>query len=210
LPYSTNPDSNVTALGTNIAELCAAGSINNAIRILMADLTTWYNAAQPLIATIAAKQPGNAVLTALAGAGAAANQIAVYTGSDQAGLTPLTPFMQTVLDDADSATACVTLGAVRVASMSLANPGYIRFQISGIAPFYFQIAFGSAIFAPGSNSVNYHTAFPNVSFCVLSAGGGGPAEERNNPGVSATSASGFTAFSTLAGSTTGWYIAIGF
>jgi hypothetical protein len=35
--YSTNPDNNTTIAGTNVAENCSPGGINNAIRQLMAD-----------------------------------------------------------------------------------------------------------------------------------------------------------------------------
>lgn len=41
--YSTTPDNNITIGGTNIAEMCAAGNLNNAIRQMMADVRVMYN-----------------------------------------------------------------------------------------------------------------------------------------------------------------------
>ncbi|MFD1104268.1 hypothetical protein [Sphingobium olei] len=43
IDYSTTPDSNTSVRGINIAENCAAGNINAAIRAIMADIRLMYN-----------------------------------------------------------------------------------------------------------------------------------------------------------------------
>lgn len=205
--WSTNAANNGNTLGVNIAEQCASANLNNALREAMAQIAAWYNVAQPLIATIASKLTSTSAASALAGVTPGADKIPYFTDGVTADVATLTSFIRTLLDDTDATAACNTLGAVRVAALSLANPGYAKFQV-GAAPLYFQVAWGSATFNAGSTSINYAAAFPNASFAVVSAAA--LVTNNNNPGVTATTVNGFTTYSALPGSIGGFYIAVGY
>ncbi|HJW26436.1 MAG TPA: hypothetical protein VJ576_16195 [Rhodocyclaceae bacterium] len=84
------------------------------------------NFAATMTAALAAKQPLDATLTALAAMVTAADKLIYATGVDTFATTTLSAFIRTLLDDADAATARVTLGAapsivgaVRNAKMSV-------------------------------------------------------------------------------------------
>lgn len=163
--WSTDPNANTTVGGINIAENCPAGNINGALREMMAEVAQFSD---DLGDDFQAK---NNNLTALAGLTLAANQLPYATGAGALALTALTPFMRTLLDDADASAAAQTLGAVRIAGLSLGNPGYVRLQVG--ASSYFQIAWGIVSIAKDTAlTVSYPLAFPNASFpivCAMSA-----------------------------------------
>lgn len=58
------------------------------------------------------KQNVDALLTAIAGLSTSNNQMMYFTGTDTVGLTTLSVFARTLLDDGDAATARATLGVV--------------------------------------------------------------------------------------------------
>lgn len=55
--YSTDPNLNITVGGIFIGENCAPGNINNAIRIMMADIRVFYNSV-PVAGTFVTKENG--------------------------------------------------------------------------------------------------------------------------------------------------------
>lgn len=63
-----------------------------------------------LVDFIGNKQPLNATLTALAGLTTSADKLIYATGSDVFAITALTAFARTLLDDADAAALCTTIG----------------------------------------------------------------------------------------------------
>ena len=63
-----------------------------------------------LVDFIGNKQPLNATLTALAGLTTSADKLIYATGSDVFAITALTEFARTLLDDADAAALCTTIG----------------------------------------------------------------------------------------------------
>jgi len=210
--WSSTASGNGSVLGINIAESCAAANLNNALRETLAQIKTWYAVAQPLIATITAKQASNSTLTALGTAGAAADKLPYYTDGTTAALADFSTFARTLLDDTSATAACNTLGAVRVVAMSLADPGYIKFQV-GAAPLYFMLAWGSKTYAPNTTTaVTYAAAFPNASYPFVSAVTSDGGAQDNEPGVVGGSATvnGFTAFCARNGATSGYYMALGY
>ena len=204
--YNSNPDLNTSQLGMATGNNALnVGNVDNAIRKLMADLAVWYATAQPLIAQVSSKQGASLILSALVGAGAAADRIAVYTGSDAATLATLTTFARTLLDDADATAACNTLGAIRVAALDLSPFGYAKFQV-GSAPLYFFIQWGSLACGVGNTTVTYPVAFSTFSRPVISGGSAG-SSQNNGPYVVSASTASFVAHSDV--STTGFWVAVG-
>lgn len=201
--WSTTAGDNGTVGAINIAELCPSANLNNAIREVMAQIAQWRDGLGNDY------QAKDGTLTALAGQTLAADKLLYATGPDAFALATLTSFARTLLDDADAAAACLTLGAVRVAALSLASPGYIKFQVG--ASSFFQVAWGSFTANPNvSTGVSYAAAFPNASFPVISGAVANADANSNDPGVTASTASGFTAFSAANVSVTCFYIAVGY
>ena len=201
--WKTTASNNGTVGAVNIAENCPAANLNNAIREVMAQIAQWRDGLGNDY------QAKDGTLTALAGQTLAANKLLYATGPDAFAQATLTAFARTLLDDASQAEACLTLGAVRVMGLALANPGYIKLQVG--ASSIFQVAWGTFTANPNvSTSVSYASPFPNASFPVISGAVASADANSNDPGVTASTASGFTAFSAANVSVTCFYIAAGY
>ncbi len=208
--WSSTAADNATALGIDIGEGCAAGNMNGAQREMMAQIKAWYDSITALVGSgSAGSQPLDATLTALAALTTAANKLIYTTGSDTFATTDLSSFARTLLDDADAATACNTLGAVRVAAMSLANPGYVKLKVGSSQ--YFMVAWGTcSIAANGTTAITYAAAFPTASFAVVNAVRQATGAQDNDAGVTACSTTGCTVYSASDTTNSGFYIAVGY
>lgn len=208
--WATTAASNASTLGIDIGENCDAANINNALREALAQIKVKFDSVDASVGSgSSGSQPLDAQLTALAALSPAANQAPYFTSSTAAALMTVTAFARTLLDDADAATACATLGALRVTAYSLANPGYVKIQIATGA--YFQVAWGTfSATANSTTSITYAAAFPTASFCLVNAGRQNTGAQDNDAFVSATTASGATVYSASDTTNSGYYLAVGF
>ena len=208
--WSTTAADNATALGIDIGEDCAAGNLNGSQREMMAQIKAWYDSITALVGSgSSGAQPLDATLTALAALTTSANKLIYATGSDTFATTDISSFGRALIDDADAATACNTLGAVRVAAMSLANPGYVKLQVGSSQ--YFMVAWGTcSIAANGTTSISYAAAFPTASFAVVNAGRQATGAQDNDAFVSACTTTGCTVYSASDTTNSGFYTAFGY
>ena len=99
----------VYQIETSDAVIGGVGGIANRQALQLANRTLWLKNQVAVLGT--GKQDADSTLTALANLTTSADKLIYATGADQFGLTPLTAFIRTLLDDADAAAALATLGA---------------------------------------------------------------------------------------------------
>jgi hypothetical protein len=198
--WSTVAASNGTTLGVNIAEGCAPGNVNDALRKAMADIRS---AIDPTLATFLSSTSLSSARTALGVPGTtasvtafnaltnAANLLPYMTGSDAWATTTLSSFARTLLDDGDAAAALVTLGAIGGATASAsANTGSISIPLT--ASFTLLIQWGSGSLAGNSTgTVTFGTAYSVAPFAMVN-GGGSDSDEGDVHNVGAASTTGIS------------------
>lgn len=131
------------------------------------------------------------------------------TARTNLGIPAVQPIAQGGTGQITAAAAVDALGAVRVLAASLANPGYVKFNLPGVG--VFMVAWGNFVAnGNGSTVVNYATPFPSAGFPVVSGlGEASPSAQDNNPAVSADGGSSFTVYNANNACTT-WYVAVGY
>jgi hypothetical protein len=131
------PTAPTAAPGTNTVQLATTAFIQAAIAALinsapgaldtLDELAAAFgddpNFAATMTTALAGKQPIDAILTSIANLTTQANKLILFTGVEAASTTSLSPFMATVLDDADADTALGTLG----------HSAYSRGNLVGVA-----------------------------------------------------------------------------
>jgi len=109
-------------VGGEIGALVGAAPANlNTLVELAAAINNDPNYYSTVNSALSGKQPLDGELTALASVTSAANKLAYFTGSGTATVTDLTAFGRSLIDDADAATARVTLSLGNVDNTSDAN-----------------------------------------------------------------------------------------
>lgn len=193
--YSTTPSSNATISGTNIAEGCAAGNMNDAVRQLMADIRAELTDAVLSItakATVADIRTALGVLastdamTSISGLTPAADRLPYFTGTTTAALTTLSAFMRTMLDDADAATARATLGIVNVTASSLIENGGYRVYSDGLKETWGDVTVGAnstGTYPVPAEAAHSSWIIPTSAFTVQSGNSG----QNQNIGITSVS-----------------------
>lgn len=219
--YSLNPSDNTNLGGTNIAEFCPPGNLNDGLRRLMSDI----RAALPDTALDLLDEPSYAAMLAKLGAPASTDALTSIaplvpavdrlpyfnnTGPAAGALTPFTAFARALVGSGDAAAARGVLGAIGLEAVSMSNPGFVRFSLGGGQP-SFQVAWGTfTATANNATAVNYLAAFANQSFPIVS-GTGEPsgAAQDNNPSVYSATNTGFQIWNAN-NACTAFYVAVGF
>ena len=151
-----------------------------------------------------------AALVALAGLAGAAGKIPYFTDTDENMSSGTLLEIFSALSPTDKGTIAGALGAIRVESMSLANPGYIRFLLPDSSHGILQ--WGSQNFnANGSTTVNYPCPEDYTTFSVAVVSSARPVTnaEDNAAGTTSCGLSSFTAFSAADVTLPGFWIAWG-
>lgn len=151
-----------------------------------------------------------AALVALAGLAGGPGEIPYFTDTDENMATGTIIEIVTALSAGDKGLLAAALGAVRVESMSLANPGYIRFLLPsgdhGI------LQWGSQNFnANGNTTVTYPcpTAYSSFSVAVVSSANATVDAQDNAAGVTSCGLTSFIAYSAVNTAKPGFWIAWG-
>lgn len=201
--YSTTPGSNTSISGINIAENCSPAGLNNATRQMMADIKTWYDTVQ----AGGTYQPLDATLTALAALTTAADKGLYATASDTFATYDLTSFGRSLVAVANAAAARTLLGVLEVSASSLANPGYIKFNVSGTI---LTLQWGSGTLAGNSSgTITYPTSFSTFGVCIVSGGSSSTSNEGDIHPYTASGLSSQAIVNSAASSGSYQYLAIG-
>lgn len=200
--WSTTPASNASVLGINIAEGCDAGNLNNAIRELLAEAKTKFDAVDVSVAA-AATLTGSETLTNKTLTSPA------LTGTPTAPTAAPGTNTTQVASTAFVGAAITALAALTVSSSSLAATGYVKLS-NGLF-----IMWGSKSVTGGgtTTTVTYNTELSittgigTFSVAVISGGSTGD-NNLNGPYVSGTSTTAFTVYNNGTATTVYW-VAVG-
>lgn len=203
--WATSASGNNTTLGVNIAENCPAANINNAIRELMAQAKTKFDLTD---STIDALDTLGSALTALNALTPAANKLAYFTSGSAAALADLSSFGRSLIDDASADAACTTLGAVRVAALSLTSPGYVKLQVASGQFLFIQWGTGNAS-GNTTTTVTYPVAFSTFSIPVVSGNSYDLGAQDNGPATTSAGTTSFVVTNAYVSSIPFWWIAVG-
>lgn len=173
--WSATASANTNISGTNIAEGCPAGNMNNAVREVMAAvrggisdfaLTVLDDGSAAAMRSTLGAQAASDGGGAIAALTPAADKLIYFTGPSAGALTDLTPFARTLLGGVDAAAMNTTLGTLRAVSSSLVARGYLKI---GIGATTLILQWGSDTHGDNgwSASLNFPTAFATTCFGIV-------------------------------------------
>jgi len=208
--WSTTPVSNAAIGDVSIAEGCAPGNLNDAIRSVMAEARAKFDALDAQDQALIDRVFGLAI-TGLYNLTPTANSVPYFTGSNTASITALSGFVRGLLGAGDSDSLRNGINAIGITSANLsATSGHIALR-HNVLPNDFTIRWGSTTIAQkGATTVAYDAAFNSWSVAVISAVSEYPdaGAQDNGPQVRSCGTANFLVWN-AGRACTGFWIAVG-
>lgn len=217
--YSATAANNTTVEGVNINTGMSPGNVDNGLRSILAVVrntfvASWEGLFAGTTSGIPVSNGAGTISTKAAPTGDIVGTSDTQTLTNKTLTGATISSLATDLAIADggtgASTAAAAFAAIAVSASDLTADGYIKFA-NGL-----HIMWGSQSFAGGGTStvVSYSTALGTTitldtfSMAVISGANTGDTD-RNGPFITATSTTGFTAYSRSTASVTGFWIAVG-
>ena len=205
--WSTTAADNISVGGVSIAEGWAPENVNNAIRAVMAAVADGIDDGD--FAVTSGFQPLDGTLTALAALTIANGKLVKGTGADAFSLIDISAYGETLINLASAAALKSALSAVTVTASSIANPGYVSFDLTGDGAADFTVQWGSDTVANNATAtISYPISFTTFAIPVGS-GGSSTASREGDVHVSSGGLSSFGATNSAGVSSTFYWIAVG-
>lgn len=189
--WSTTAADNGSTLGIDIAENCAAANVNNALRIMMADLKVKFDSLDAAVGGgSGTSQPLDDTLTALAGLSTAANKVPYFTGVDAAALADFTSFGRSVVALGDANALAALISVISLSSVTFGtNTISLSLVLSASHTLLIQGGTGS-LAADTTGTITFPTAYATAPVCIVDGGSSNVSHEGDVHASAAASTTG--------------------